>query len=196
MTPTGPAGLAQGLVRRDIGAVVAMQFPISDGAASTFSREFYGATADGFPVDQAVTNARKALLAEFGSEWATPVLFLRSPDGVVFDPASLGTTAGGATTADPLPPGVPGLRTPPVAPGPVLPEPVGPGPGPVVTGPVVTAPAPVVTEPDVEPDADPVRAGKPITLTDQVDSPTEPEPTVVQDDDDEPGRGARAAGAC
>ena len=79
------SGMAQGLVQQDCTAVVAMQFPISDGAATTFTGEFYGALADGFPVDQAATSARKALIAEYAAEWATPVLFLRSPDGRVFD---------------------------------------------------------------------------------------------------------------
>jgi hypothetical protein len=79
------SGMAQGLVQQDCTAVVAMQFPISDGAATTFTGEFYGALADGFPVDQAATSARKALIAEYAAEWATPVLFLRAPDGKVFD---------------------------------------------------------------------------------------------------------------
>jgi hypothetical protein len=79
------SGMAQGLVQQDCTAVVAMQFPISDGAATAFTGEFYGALADGFPVDQAATSARKALIAEYAAEWATPVLFLRAPDGRVFD---------------------------------------------------------------------------------------------------------------
>src|SRR6478752_5070870 len=79
------SGMAQGLVQQDCTAVVALQFPISDGAATTFTGEFYGALADGFPVDQAATSARKALIAEYAAEWATPVLFLRAPDGRVFD---------------------------------------------------------------------------------------------------------------
>ena len=79
------SGMAQGLVQQDCTAVVAMQFPISDGAANAFTGEFYGALADGFPVDQAATSARKALIAEYAAEWATPVLFLRAPDGRVFD---------------------------------------------------------------------------------------------------------------
>ena len=78
-------GIAQGLVQQDATAVVAMQFPISDRAAATFTGDFYGSLADGFPVDQAVTSARKALMAEFRDEWATPVLFMRSPDGAIFE---------------------------------------------------------------------------------------------------------------
>ena len=79
------SGLAQGLVQQNSSAVVAMQFPISDRAAVTFTSEFYGGVADGYPVDQAVTYARKALLARFGSEWATPTVFTQAADGMVFD---------------------------------------------------------------------------------------------------------------
>lgn len=79
------AGMAQGLVRQNAGAVIAMQFPITDRAAITFTAEFYGAVADGYPVDQATTYARKALFAGFGSEWATPTVFMQPADGVVFD---------------------------------------------------------------------------------------------------------------
>ena len=78
-------GIAQGLIQHDCTAVVAMQFPISDGAAAEFSSEFYAAVADGLPIDQAATSGRKAMLTGFPAEWATPVLFLRAPDGVIFD---------------------------------------------------------------------------------------------------------------
>lgn len=78
------SGMAQSLVRQDTTAVLAMQFPITDDAAAAFSSGFYGAIADGLPVDQASTAARKELIAEFATEWATPVLFLRAPDGKVF----------------------------------------------------------------------------------------------------------------
>ncbi len=79
------SGMAQGLVQQEAAAVVAMQFPITDGAAIVFTNEFYGALADGEPVDQAVTSARKAMLSDFSQEWATPVLFLRASDGRIFD---------------------------------------------------------------------------------------------------------------
>ncbi|HET9997118.1 MAG TPA: CHAT domain-containing protein [Nocardioides sp.] len=78
-------GMAQGLVQQDSTAVVAMQFPISDRAAVKFTGEFYGALVDGQPVDQAVSSARKSLLDGFQDEWATPVLFMRSPDGHIFE---------------------------------------------------------------------------------------------------------------
>ncbi len=78
-------GMAQGLVRNSVSAVAAMQFPVSDRAASTFSRALYRAIARGYPVDQAMAGARKSLLMDFPREWATPVLYLRSDDGVLFE---------------------------------------------------------------------------------------------------------------
>lgn len=80
------SGVAQQLVQQGVPAVVAMQFPVSDAAAITLSREFYRALADGYPVDAALGEARKAVLGQSGSpEWATPVLFSRSDDTRLFD---------------------------------------------------------------------------------------------------------------
>lgn len=79
------AGVAQGLVQQKIAAVIAMQFKISDDAAIEFARTFYGALADGLLVDAALTEARKAMyLARHPTEWGTPVLLMRSPDGRLF----------------------------------------------------------------------------------------------------------------
>ncbi len=75
------------LVRRGIPAVLAMQYAITDRAAIELSRAFYEALADGLPVDTAVSEARKAI--SFGItntlEWGTPVLYMRSADGVLFE---------------------------------------------------------------------------------------------------------------
>jgi Tol biopolymer transport system component len=115
-------GIAQGLVQQDATAVVAMQFPISDRAAVTFTGEFYGALVDGLPVDQAVSSARKALQAEFRDEWATPVLFLRSPDGNIFEnvhaDASVVPAGPGEVPPGEVHPGPPGPPEPPEPPGP------------------------------------------------------------------------------
>ncbi len=74
------------LVGRGLPAVVAMQFEISDDAAIEFSRSLYEAIADGLPIDAAVSDARKAVsfAAPHSVEWGTPVLHMRSPDGVLF----------------------------------------------------------------------------------------------------------------
>jgi formylglycine-generating enzyme required for sulfatase activity len=86
-SPTDPfAGVATSLIRQGIPAVVAMQFEISDNAAITFSSEFYAALVQGFPVDAAVAEARKAIFFSSNDiEWGTPVLYMRSPDGVLFN---------------------------------------------------------------------------------------------------------------
>ncbi len=81
------AGVAGSLVHRDIPAVVAMQFEISDEAAIVFSRGFYEPLAAGSPVDESLAAARLAMLAERSDdiEWGTPVLFMRVADGRIFD---------------------------------------------------------------------------------------------------------------
>ena len=78
-------GVAQALVRQGIPAVIAMQFEISDPAALVFSQSFYQAIADDLPIDVAMVEARRAMFAHGNEvEWATPVLYMRSPDGRVF----------------------------------------------------------------------------------------------------------------
>ncbi len=74
------------LVRRGIPAVLAMQYKITDRAAIEFSRTFYDTLAYGLPVDAAVAEARKAISIEVANtvEWGTPVMYMRSPDGMLF----------------------------------------------------------------------------------------------------------------
>jgi hypothetical protein len=63
-----------------------MQFEITDKAAIAFCHEFYKAIAKGQPVDAACARGRLALLGEGNDvEWGTPVLYLRAPNGRVFD---------------------------------------------------------------------------------------------------------------
>ncbi len=80
------AGIAQSLVQQGLPAVIAMQFPITDQAALKFSHEFYAALADGYALDAALTEARVAIFATGNNiEWGTPVLFMRSTDGKLFN---------------------------------------------------------------------------------------------------------------
>jgi hypothetical protein len=78
------AGTAQALVRQGVLAVLAMQFEITDESAIIFARNFYEALADGLPVDAATNSARKAVFAASRTEWGTPVLYMRAPDGELF----------------------------------------------------------------------------------------------------------------
>src|SRR5215211_7821982 len=79
------SGTAATLVRRGIPAVVAMQYQITDKAAIEFCSAFYESLADGLPVDAAVTEARVAVSMDSMLEWGTPVLYMRSRDGRLFD---------------------------------------------------------------------------------------------------------------
>lgn len=80
------AGLASSLVARGLPAVVAMQWAIADDAARVFAEELYRAVAEGLPVDAAVSEARRAIShLSSGTAWATPVLFMRAQDGMLFE---------------------------------------------------------------------------------------------------------------
>jgi hypothetical protein len=80
------AGAAQQLVRQGIPAVIAMQFEVGERTAETLSREFYRSLADNYPVDAALAEARKAIYTQGQAiEWGIPVLYMRSPDGQLFD---------------------------------------------------------------------------------------------------------------
>ena len=77
--------MAQVLIRRQIDAVVGMQFDISDRAAGTFTEDFTGDSLLGcLSTDRAATSALKALSEIHGMEWITPVLFMRSLDGRIY----------------------------------------------------------------------------------------------------------------
>ncbi|GAA1057698.1 hypothetical protein GCM10017608_01000 [Agromyces luteolus] len=80
------SGTAAALSHSGIHAVVAMQFPISDGAALAFARGFYTALANGRAVDEAVRSGRIDILGTGRGtlEWVTPVLYLRGDDGRLF----------------------------------------------------------------------------------------------------------------
>jgi tetratricopeptide (TPR) repeat protein len=80
-------GLAHGLARRGVRAIVAMQFEISDEAACEFAGELYRVLAEGLEVDGAVLWGRIAVQNRFVDdiEWATPVLYLQGPEGRIFD---------------------------------------------------------------------------------------------------------------
>ena len=120
-SPADPlGGVAQSLVMQGIPAVVAMQFEITDAAATIFSTEFYSAIADGYPIDAALAEARVAVFSSHNDvEWGTPVLYLRASDGRIFDvaPVPAGTEPGP----------VPAAASPPASPvgpaSPVVPEP-------------------------------------------------------------------------
>jgi hypothetical protein len=110
------AGAAQSLLQQGIPAVIAMQFEISDEAAITFAHEFYTALADGYPLDAALAEARKAIFAQGNDvEWGTPVLYLRSPDGRIFDVERLVDEEWQPDLVPVVPAPIPGVPEPVVA---------------------------------------------------------------------------------
>ncbi len=78
-------GTAQALIQRGIPAVLAMQSAIYDDAAVRFSSVFYQSLARGYPVSACVSEARMVMHRDGSLEWGKPVLYLRSPGGLLFD---------------------------------------------------------------------------------------------------------------
>ena len=79
-----------------------MQYEITDRSAIEGSRSFYDAVADGLPIDAAVAEARTAVKMKSILEWGTPVLYMRSSDGRIFDVLASGAHAMWETEEDPL----------------------------------------------------------------------------------------------
>lgn len=78
-------GVGQILLQQGIPAVIAMQFDITDQASLALSHTFYKALAEGYPVDAALAEARKAIVARSDNvEWGTPVLYMHASDGQIF----------------------------------------------------------------------------------------------------------------
>ena len=128
------AGVAQSLLQQGIPAVIAMQFEVTDEAAITLAHQFYDALADDYPVDAALTEARKSIFAQLKNvEWGTPVLYMRSPDGKIFDLEDLPETPPQPQKPEPDPQ--------PKQPAPQSPEP----------DPKPKQPAPLSSEPDPQP---------------------------------------------
>ena len=80
------SGVAGSLAEFGIPAVIGMQFEITDDAAIAFSDRLYTSLSQGFPVDAALSQARRGIVvAGRETEFATPVLFLRAADARLFD---------------------------------------------------------------------------------------------------------------
>ena len=81
-------GVGPALVDAGLGAVIAMQFSADDEAAVVFAQDFYEMVSHFKPIDEAVGRAREMVMLHSGTEnrdWATPVLFMRAPDGRLFE---------------------------------------------------------------------------------------------------------------
>ena len=94
--PTSPRtfnSVAHQLVRRGIPAVIAMQQPVAHDSLFAFGHEFYGALADGWPVDAAVQEGRRGIVSMQGdkwsqaADWAIPTLYTATPDSRILQAA-------------------------------------------------------------------------------------------------------------
>jgi CHAT domain-containing protein len=85
----GLAGLAAALVSEGrVPAGVGMGYPITGESAAIFSRTFYETLVRHGQVDHAVAKGREALFAEVGAgqrDWGVPRLYMRAPEGIIFD---------------------------------------------------------------------------------------------------------------
>jgi hypothetical protein len=80
------SGIAPALIKQQIPAVIANQFPITDACAIAFSKQLYGALVGGLSIERAVAAGRIAAYnaAPDGRDWGVGVLYLRDADGILF----------------------------------------------------------------------------------------------------------------
>jgi len=94
-TPTANPFLtiASNLIRRGTPAVVATQSKLDAATTATFAQKFYSLIANFTPVDLAMSETRRALYGEQpNGAWGLPALFMRSPDGRLFQPLPVDQT--------------------------------------------------------------------------------------------------------
>lgn len=95
--------LAAALVYAQTPAVVATQVGMPQEATRAFTGDFYGALAQGLPIDACVTEGRKAVMLATGLErpdWGIPMVYSRATDGLLFElsaPESAPTSSSGIT---------------------------------------------------------------------------------------------------
>lgn len=81
------SGMCQSLIQSGIPAVVAMSREISDHAGKLFAESLYAAIVKGETIEVATNRARLAVYTDRPEalEWATPVLYMRSASGELFE---------------------------------------------------------------------------------------------------------------
>ncbi len=94
ITAAGALPAAAELAQVSAGAVLIPRFPLAPAQATLFAAEVYLALADGYAIDGAIAEGRRALVREAGEQnidWAAPVLFLRAPPQPTPDAAAVHT---------------------------------------------------------------------------------------------------------
>lgn len=82
-------GVAHNLLQRGLPAAVVMQSPLTDQTALSFVDDFYTAIANRVPVDNALTDARRAVwIKQRDLAWSTLSLLMRTAEGQLFEEAT------------------------------------------------------------------------------------------------------------
>lgn len=80
------SGMAPALIKAQIPAVIAMQFNVPDTTALSFALNLYRYLVSGYPLETAVTEMRKGAFNKDKYFWGIPVLYMRAPDGMLWQP--------------------------------------------------------------------------------------------------------------
>jgi hypothetical protein len=94
-------GMAQALVGAHIPVTIAMQFAVSDKAATDFSASLYRMLAANQPIEEALLEARRTLERAHPAEWATPTVFMATDSVELFRQARSFDHAKRPTTSSP-----------------------------------------------------------------------------------------------
>ena len=81
--------LAQMLIEAGVQALVAIRSPIGASNLQRFIERFYSALVRTGVIDLAVAEARNEIYRPDNWEWTYPVLYMRMPDGRLFEPLSV-----------------------------------------------------------------------------------------------------------
>lgn len=84
------SSVALALLRSGIPAIVAMQYSVFDDLTKLFATKLYEYLVAGLSIDEAVTQARKAIYRADPKQrdWGAPVLYLRNSGGNIFPPVT------------------------------------------------------------------------------------------------------------
>jgi hypothetical protein len=81
---SGYSNTGAALVKSSVPLAIAMQFPISNNAASRFSGQFYKSLVGGASIEAALTAGRRFVHVDSNLEWGIPVLFTRDSPFAMF----------------------------------------------------------------------------------------------------------------
>ena len=80
-------GVAAELIHAGVTTVITSRFPLENENARLMLGELYKGVFNGQAIDEAISSARRALYQRTGlahRDWASPVLYLRGEDGIIF----------------------------------------------------------------------------------------------------------------